>query len=123
MTSKSHVGMGYDICPICGTKHNECVLLDKHLKETLERENQMAVALCPEHAAMRKEYIALVEVFNAPPSGDTLKPHEAQRTGQVAHIKRVAAKQIFNVPMPDDLAFVYVEVGVIEQLQSRMPQT
>lgn len=50
--NKSHVGLGYTICPICGKKNEaDCVLLDKRLMDTLDRENYMGHKLCPEHAA------------------------------------------------------------------------
>lgn len=118
MTEKSYVGMGLHVCPVCGTEHDEVVLLDKRLRNTLERDNFMGYALCPEHAALRVEYIALVECKNSS-AGKSMKMEEADRTGVIAHIRRTAAKQIFNMPLPDDLDFVFVEVGVIEALKAR----
>ena len=116
MTDKSHVGMGFSVCPICGTKHDEVVLLDKHLQKTLERDNFMGYELCPEHAAMSVEYIALVECDNTG-VGKSLKSADANRTGQFAHVRRTAAKNILNVELPSDLPFVFAEVGVIETLK------
>lgn len=113
--------MGYALCPICHTKHDEVVLLDRRLRDSLARENFLGFKLCPEHEAMKAEYIALVEASNAPPSGDTLKPENAVLTGNIAHVRRSAAKHIFNVELPDTLPMVYVEVGVIAKLQA-MPQ-
>lgn len=119
MNTKSHVGMGYALCPICHKKHDEVVLLDTRLRESLPRESFMGFKLCDEHEAMRAEYIALVETSNAPQrEGDTLKPEDAVLTGRIAHVRRSVAPSIINVPMPDTLAFVYVEPGVIEKLQA-----
>lgn len=116
MTEKSHVGMGFKLCPVCGVKHDEMVLLDKQLKNSLERDNFMSFELCPEHDAMKKEFVALVEISNSN-TGMNLKPADAIRTGQIAHVKREVAPTIFNVAFPEDLNMVYVEVGVISQLQ------
>lgn len=121
MTEKSHVGMGYSICPICGTKHDEVVLLDKHLRNSLEREQCMGLALCPEHEAMKEEFLALVEVRNpGAGNGSRLEPANADRTGQVAHVKREVLGQLFDVAIPDDMPMVYVEVGVIDALKARI---
>lgn len=37
---RSYVGMGYALCPVCGTKHDEVVLLDKRLRDSLPRERR-----------------------------------------------------------------------------------
>lgn len=121
MTEKSYVGMGYSICPICGTKHDEVVLLDRHLKQSLEREQCMGLALCPEHEAMKEEFLALVEVNNVRATGGSrLNPEDANRTGQVAHVKREVLGQLFDVAITDDIPMVYVEVGVIDALKARI---
>ena len=122
MNEKSHVGMGFSVCPVCGTKHYEVVLLDKRLEDSLNRENFMGWALCPEHDAMKGEYIALVECSNAG-TGAKLKQEDAIRTGQIAHVRRTAAKQIFNTDLPDDMPLVFVEVGVIEALRKKVEQS
>lgn len=118
MSDKSHVGMGYSLCPVCGIKHSEVVLLDKRLKDTLTQHEFMGFDLCPEHEAMREEYIALVEI-KATPQGTNAKPKDVHnsRTGLIAHVKRPAFKEIFNVDVPDTQPMAYVEVGVIDQLK------
>jgi hypothetical protein len=113
----SHVGMGYALCPICHKKHDETVLLDKRLRKSLPRESFTGFELCPEHEAMRAEYIALVEVSNATPY-TVLKPQDAVHTGRVAHVRRTAAKRIFNVEMPDTLAFVYIDAEAFDKLEA-----
>jgi hypothetical protein len=120
MTEKSHVGMGYSVCPICGKKHDEVVLLDKRLKASLEREQCVGISLCPEHEAMSKEFLALVEVRNGGVgAGRHLKPQDADMTGQVAHVKRDVVSQIFNVTIPADMPMIYVEEGVIAALKAK----
>lgn len=53
--SKSYVGSGFSLCPVCGIKHDEVVLLDKRLSNSLERENFMGWAMCQEHERLRSE--------------------------------------------------------------------
>lgn len=111
MTEKSHVGMGYKVCPVCHTKHDEVVLLDKRLRNTLERDNMMGYALCPEHEAMSGEYLALVEMTGS------YKDRTAAFTGNVAHVRRTVAAQIFGEAYAPH-KWVAVEVGVIAKLQA-----
>ena len=47
-----------------------------------------------------------------------MKPEQAYRTGRLAHLRRTVFAQVFNVPIEDRQACVYVEPGVIDQLQS-----
>lgn len=96
---KSHAGLGYDVCPICLTKHNETVLLDKRLKETLERDNFTGFSLCPPCKELSEEYVAIVIVTNDENSKVTLQT--ANRTGEIIRIKHEAVKRIFNMEPRD----------------------
>lgn len=110
------VATGFEQCPICYKEHGETVLINKHMQDMPQRVCT-GHSLCSEHEAMRAEYIAAVEVSNAPPAGAVLKPADAKPTGNIAHIRHTAATQIFNVPLPADLPFFYVEPGVIDKLK------
>lgn len=116
MSEKSHVGMAFNICPICGEKHSEAILLDTRMKNSLERENFMGYELCPEHKEMSKEFVALVEVEEEPKQDAKL--NEVKRTGGVAHFRRTVAAKVFDAEIPDDMPFVYVEKGMLDRLQS-----
>jgi hypothetical protein len=118
MSDKSHVGMGYHLCPICYEKHDEVVLIDKHLRNTLERENFAGFELCPKHKEMAGEYIALVEVSNKAP---VTQMHEAKPTGKVAHIRRSAWSLVFNTPCHEG-PLAYCEAGTIDLLAKRTGQ-
>lgn len=113
---KDFVGMTFQVCPICGTEHSEAVAIHKRMAKVLKPRNFEGFVLCDEHKEMQVEYIALVEASNTG-VGKNLKPQEAIRTGVIAHLRRTAAAQIFNVPFPADLPFVYVEVGVIDKIK------
>lgn len=112
---KSHVAIGVDICPICYVEHNETVLLDRRLKDSLPPKVRTGWALCPKHEAMKAEYVALVEVSNTNPR----TPDEAQPTGNYLHIRRHVAAEIFNVPL-EGIPFAYMEVGVLDALSSKI---
>lgn len=61
--AKSHVGMGHDECPICGAKHNEAVLLNTHLRNTLNPTQTIGISECPECATkINDDYVALVAI-------------------------------------------------------------
>ena len=72
-------------------------------------------------------FVALVECDpqrSGTPSGSGLmKPDQAYRTGRLAHLKRDAFARVFNVPVAAEQPCVFVELGVIEQLQAMVPAT
>lgn len=116
---KSHVGMEQKVCPVCGQAFDTgTILLDKRLRNTLERKTVTGWDLCPEHAKLwEREYVALVECDpeKSKFTGGTIKPEDAYRTGRIAHIRKAAAKRIFNVEMTSPVAFV--EPGVVDMLE------
>ncbi len=116
MTDKSFVAIGVDICPICYAEHNETVLLDRRLKDSLPSKVRTSWSLCPKHEAMKAEYVALIEVSNTNPR----TPDDAKPTGNYLHVRRSVAAQIFNVPLPDDIPFAYMGVGVLDALSSKI---
>ena len=88
---KSHVGMEQKACPVCGQAFDTgAILLDKRLRNTLERKTVTGWDLCPEHAKLwEKGYIALVECDpeKSTFTDGTIKPPDAYRTGRIAHIR------------------------------------
>jgi hypothetical protein len=71
--------------------------------------------------------VALVECDpqrSGTPSGSGLmKPDQAYRTGRLAHLKRDAFARLFNVTIAAELPCVFVEPGLIEQLQAMVLAT
>ena len=111
---KSHVGLGYNVCPICYQKHNEVVLLDKRLKNSLERDNFLGFEICPEHKAMEKEYVGLVVVKNDI-SVAKLTPKNAEPTGNYAMLRREAAKHLLKIDA-SKLPLFYIDQTVFNML-------
>lgn len=112
--SKSHVGMGHHVCPVCGLKHDEVVLLNRFLRDTLTDNMFMGFALCPEHQKLWDDgYVALVEVSNQPKDFQS-----AERTGNLAHVRAEAFSRLFDQPAPEK-AIAFVEIGVIQKLKEQ----
>lgn len=117
MTNKSHVGMGFSVCPICMKEHDEVVLLDTRLRESLTDHMFMGWDLCPEHKEMEQEYIAFVECEGGGDTITKIKLHEAKRTGRIAHVRREVANNMLRANLPANLPFVFVDKGVIDLLE------
>lgn len=124
MNDKSHVSLEQHVCLVCGTRFDTgAVLLDRRLRASMERHTATGWGLCPEHQKLSDEgFVALVECdpqrSGSPAGGGRVKPEQAYRTGRLAHLKREAFAQVFNVPIAADQPCVFVEPGVIEQLQT-----
>lgn len=116
--AKSHVGMGAMTCPVCGREHSESVLLHKQLKEVFPDSSNQKVhtgyELCPEDKEKHEQgYVALIEVD---PSKSDINKGVFYRTGDMAHMRRDAAKEVFvgqDVSMP----IMHVEIGILEKLR------
>ncbi len=122
MNDKSHVSMEQHVCLVCGvTFDTGAILLDKRLRASMERRTTTGWGLCAEHQKLADEgFVALVEcdpqLSGAP--GGSLKPEQAYRTGRLAHLKRHMFATVFNVPIEANQPCVFVEPGVIEQLEA-----
>ena len=109
MSNKSHVGLGHKVCPVCHVKHDEVVLLDMRLRESLPPDNFMGFELCPEHAAMSDEYLAVVEAEK--------KDGGIALNGESMHVKWEAAERMFGHKGKTH-PFVWAEVGFVEKVRS-----
>lgn len=124
MNEKSHVSLEQHVCLLCGVAFDTGnILLDKRLRASMERHTAAGWGLCPEHQKLSDDgFVALVECdpqrSGSPADGGRLKPEQAYRTGRLAHLKRDVFAEVFNVPIASNQPCVFVEPGVIEQLQS-----
>ena len=114
MNDKSHVSMEQKICPICGVQHeHDCgVLLDKRLKQSMERFTTTGYGLCEEHSKLHQDgFIALVVIDESKSEFENgnLKPDKAFRTGEVLHLKREVAKDIFSDFEHVEMEFIYID--------------
>jgi len=124
MNDKSHVSLERHVCLVCGVAYDTGnLLLDKRLRASMKRHTTTGWGLCPEHQKLSDDgFVALVEC-DPQRSGSLsgaarMKPEQAYRTGRLAHLKRNVFAKVFNVPIEANQPCVFVEPGVIEQLQS-----
>jgi hypothetical protein len=102
MSEKSIVSMERKMCSVCGKEFDSGALL---LQKTninhprLERYTTTGYGLCPEDKAKHDAgFIALVVIDESKSIADNgmMKMENAQRTGEIIHIKRKAFEKIFN---------------------------
>jgi hypothetical protein len=125
MAEKSHVSLEQKVCVVCGITYDTgSILLDKRLRQSLDRHTCTGTGLCPEHQRLYDEgFVALIECdpekSGNPAVGTLLKPAQAYRTGRVAYLRRETLDRVFNIPIQAELPYVFVEPGVIDKLQSK----
>ena len=124
MDNKSHVSLEQHICLVCGIRFDTgAILLDRRVRACMEQHTATGWGLCPEHQKLSDDgFVALVECdpqrSGAAASAGRMQPGQAYRTGRCAHLKREAFARVFDVPIAADQPCVFVEPGVIEQLQA-----
>jgi hypothetical protein len=127
MNDKSHVSLEQHVCLVCGACFDTgAVLLDRRLRASMEHQTVTGWGLCPEHQKLSDDgFVALVECDpqrSGSQAGGRMKPEQAYRTGRLAYLRRTVFAQVFNAPIADDQVCVFVEPGVIDQLQSMVAQ-
>lgn len=123
MDDKSYVSLEQRVCLVCGTSFDTGnLLLGKRLRASMKRHTTTGWGLCPEHQKLFDDgFVALVECDperSGVPADGRMKSGQAYRTGRAAHLRRTAFRQVFNVPIEDKQACVFVEPGVLDQLQA-----
>lgn len=123
MDDKSYVSLEQRLCLVCGTPFGTGnLLLDKRLRASMKRHTTTGWGLCPEHQKLADDgFVALIECDpqrSGSPAGGRMEPEQVYRTGRLAHIKRHVFARVFNVQIEDKQACVFVEPGVIDQLQA-----
>lgn len=123
---KSHVSLEQKVCPVCGvTFDSGAILLDRRLRQSMERTTITGWDLCPDHQAKYDEgFIALVECDEAKGSGN--KPDEVWRTGPIVHIKQEAFDRVFDIPSTSGdgtmMPFMWIAADVTKILTDMSPQ-
>lgn len=129
MNNQSHVSLEQHVCLVCGVRFDTgAILLDRRLRASMEHHTATGWGLCAEHQKLSDDgFVALIECdpqrSGSPAGGAKVKPAQAYRTGRVAHLRREVFARVFNVPIAADQQCVFVEPGVIEQLQSMIVPT
>ena len=100
--TKSYVSMEQNVCLVCAkTFDTNAILINKHLRENMERYTVTGWGLCPEHQKLHEDgYVALV-VIDPDRSPFPYKPKTVYRLGKVMHIKRSVWAKIFDTSAPE----------------------
>ena len=114
---KSHVGMEYHQCVVCGhTYPTGTVLFDSRLKNSLERQTVTGNGFCPKHQDLKDQgYVALIEIDPSKSEGDadagTIHHAKAYRTGVIRHIPAPMFEYLMkDASVPEGgIAFVDIE--------------
>lgn len=121
MSDKSHVSLEENVCPMCGNTHAVGVLLDRRLKNSLERTTVTGWSPCPECKQMIDDgYVALVGANPGKDTG-TISLSDADRTGDLLWIRAEVFERAFNVPLPEQL-MCFVEPAVVTWLKEKMAE-
>ena len=119
----SFAALGKKQCPVCGSVHDNGgeILLHKNLKNI---EDQVTGQhLCAEHEKLFNDgYICLVGVNQPDPTVTNMQQEDAERTGELLHIKLDAFNAIIDNPVPAGLPLVFVDPAVFQQLRVLMPE-
>jgi len=119
---KSHVSMEQHKCAVCCKDYDTgSILLDKRLKQSLESSTVVGWGLCKEHQQLANDgYIALIACDEARSERDAkggITLAGAWRLGDYAHVRRTAARRLFNIPFTDDQALMFCDAEVIAMLK------
>jgi len=123
----NYVTMEYKQCPVCGTLHtHDCgVLIDMKMRDIEpNHEGKVVTGLgyCKKHQKLADDdFVTLVECDNTH-GNDTLKMEDANRTGNVGHIKRHIFNDIFDVDLPSNQDFLFADSEVLDMIQAMQPE-
>lgn len=113
---KSHVSMEQQVCIVCGIPFDTgSILLDKRLKNSMEKHTVTGWGLCPEHENLFDDgYVALVGVSNKHGTEINLKQDTAERTGEIIHVSRTALNRMLGEELPSKLPMVWADEELME---------
>ena len=120
-TDKSHVTMERAICIVCTAEHDTgAILLDTRLRKVFDRNTVTGWGMCADCERLKDDgYLALVGIdpdkSETSSDGDTIKPEDAHRTGNIVHIKNDVFGRMFDVEIPES-GVAFVDPEVIERL-------
>jgi hypothetical protein len=119
MNDKSHVSMEQRVCVVCCKEYDTgAILLDRRLKNSMDRCTITGWGMCPEHQEMKdKGYIALIAIDPDKSKGPLFTPSTVYRTGNAGHLSAEAFARVFDMPVPED-GVVFCSDGVLDILES-----
>jgi hypothetical protein len=111
--------MEQKICPCCNETFDAgTILLDRRLKNSMERYTVTGFHLCPN--CYKEGFILMVEIDD-PLDNKIITPQKVHRTGKIAYIKKETFSKIFNVP--NHIPFYYGRKEIFAILESLNKQS
>lgn len=115
MAEKSHVSMGQQVCIVTGqTFDSGELLLDKGLRNTLERNTVTGWGVSPEvQERLDNGFIAMVGIESDKSErleNGNITPEGAYRTGEIVYLKKEVCIDIFDQAPEGGISFVDQEV-------------
>ena len=129
MSSKSHVTMVSERCKVCGDLYDSNTIAlatrfnsNGELVTPFDDTNTWMGdwGICPEHQEQHDDgffFLVGVKADDTAKTGGTLKPAEADRSGEMCAIKRDLARELFdNISIDDGELMAFVDQRVIDTL-------
>lgn len=121
--SKSHVGLGYTVCPVCLEKSTDEILMDKKGREQFDDDKKYFLGLefCKKHQERKdSDMIAIIVVRTEPTEESTFL--NLDRTGEVFFLDKKAFTKLFKaMPPAGGIAIVPEDVGKdLDALEARI---
>lgn len=113
---KSHVGLGFHTCEICGNEHDTVVLFDQRMGKTLDYKNWLGESgICPDcQVLLNDDRIPFIEakIINGRPT----------RQGRICWIKKSVAPEIFTVPCEKGAYLDSEAMDIIQKMAEQISQ-
>ena len=123
---KEFVTMEKHLCPICGTEHEtNAILIDKKMRKKFDRYTTTGYGLCKPCQAKKDEgYLALIvcDKDKSTIVDDLVKMENAVRTGDLMHMKRDLANDMFDKDT-SERDFIFIDTELFEGLKKRMVES
>ncbi len=129
---KSHVGMAYKICKICGSKTEESILFHKRLKRIFKKENIIGYNICDKcQSIIDKGMTAIIIIEN---EDDQMKKdkytiEEIKPTGISIFVEKEKLKKSITTLYNGEDVILLSRKGVkkltgmtIEEIKEKIPQ-
>lgn len=125
--SKSHVAMEQKMCLVTGKLYDTgTILLDRRMEDTLEQPTVTGWGFCPEvQEKLDNGYVAFIGIDPEKSTikndritikNDRITKEDAYRTGKILYIRRSVLPNIINIPIPEDMQFMFIDDAALEQV-------
>ncbi len=120
-SDENFVAIAKHVCPVCLDQHtyNTEILINKKLKAIDPEKVTTGYSLCMECDDLNKNgFLALIEIIDSYPEGNQkVSFQEANRVGNIVHLRREVVDSMFDVPVDKDTPLVFIDSKVMDMLK------